>query len=151
MEALPGDLARVLADAVLVVHAAFVAWVVLGGFAVAHRPALAWLHLPAAAWGAAISFGGWTCPLTPLEHALRRAAGEAGDGGGFVERHLLAMLYPDGLTRGVQVALGLGVVAVNLLAYALVRRRRRAARDSIPARGAAVAPPGRERGRDAHR
>ena len=107
------------------------------------------------AWGAAISFGGWTCPLTPLEHALRRAAGEAGDGGGdgggFVERHLLAMLYPDGLTRGVQVALGLGVVAVNLLAYALVRRRRRAARDSIPARGAAVAPPGRERGRDAHR
>nr|HMS81331.1 DUF2784 family protein [Burkholderiaceae bacterium] len=59
MEALPGDLARVLADAVLVVHAAFVAWVVLGGFAVAHRPALAWLHLPAAARGAAISFGVW--------------------------------------------------------------------------------------------
>lgn len=127
MHALPGDLARVLADAVLVLHAAFVAWVVLGGFAVARRPALAWLHLPAAAWGAAVSFGGWTCPLTPLEHALRRAAGEAGHEGGFVERHLLAMLYPDGLTRGAQAALGVGVVAVNLLAYGLARRRRREA------------------------
>jgi hypothetical protein len=128
VDALPGGLARTLADAVLVAHAAFVAWVVLGGFAVLRRPALAWLHLPAAAWGAAISFGGWICPLTPLENALRRAAGEAGYAGGFVEHHLLALLYPDGLDRGVQVALGAGVVAVNALAYALVLRRHRPTR-----------------------
>ena len=126
MDALPGGLARAAADAVLVVHAGFVAWVVLGGFAVARRPALAWLHAPAAAWGAAISFGGWTCPLTPLEHALRRAAGEAGHPGGFLEQHLLALLYPDGLTRGAQAALGVGVIAVNALAYGLALRRRRA-------------------------
>ena len=125
MDALPGGVARAAADAVLVVHAGFVAWVVLGGFAVARRPALAWLHAPAAAWGAAISFGGWICPLTPLENALRRAAGEAGHAGGFVEHHLLALLYPDGLTRGAQVALGVGVVAVNALAYGLALRRRR--------------------------
>lgn len=127
MDALPGGVARVLADAVLLAHAAFVAWVVLGGLVVARRPALAWLHLPAAAWGAAISFGGWTCPLTPLENALRRAAGEAGYAGGFVEHHLLGLLYPDGLTRGAQVTLGVGVLAVNALAYGLALRRRRSA------------------------
>lgn len=58
MDALPGGFARAAADAVLLAHAAFVAWVVLGGFAVVRRPVLAWLHVPAAAWGAAISFGG---------------------------------------------------------------------------------------------
>lgn len=128
MDALAGGLSRVAADAVLAVHAGFVAWVVLGGFAVARRPALAWLHAPAAAWGAAISFAGWTCPLTPLENALRRAAGEAGHTGGFVEHHLLALLYPDGLTRGMQAVLGVGVVALNLFAYGLVLRRRRTRR-----------------------
>jgi hypothetical protein len=130
MDALPGGLARAAADAVLVLHAAFVAFVVAGGLAVARVPRLAWLHLPAAAWGAAISFGGWICPLTPLENALRRAAGEAGYAGGFVERYLLAALYPEGLTRGVQVALGVGVVAINVAAYAhaWARRRRRSER-----------------------
>ncbi len=146
MDALPGGLARTLADAVLVVHAAFVAWVVLGGLAVAWRPALAWLHLPAAAWGAAISFGGWVCPLTPLENALRRAAGEAGHEGGFVEHHLLSLLYPDGLTRGVQVALGAGVIAVNALAYAVVVRRVRGARARGGARAGAGARAGRRDG-----
>lgn len=135
MDALPGGLARAAADAALLVHAAFVAWVVLGGVAVVRRPALAWVHLPAAAWGAAISFGGWTCPLTPLENALRRAAGEAGYAGGFVEHHLLGLLYPGGLTRGVQVVLGLGVLAVNALAYAVVLRRRRHRAARPPATG----------------
>ena len=123
---------RLAADAVLLLHLGFIAFAVLGGLLALRWRLAPWLHLPAVAWAAWIEASGGLCPLTPLEHALRRAAGEAGegggDGGGFVERHLLAMLYPDGLTRGVQVALGLGVVAVNLLAYALVRRRRRAAR-----------------------
>ena len=130
MDGWPGPLLRVAADAVLVAHAAFVAFVVAGGWLVLRWPRLAWLHLPAAAWGAAISFGGWICPLTPLEVALRRAAGEAGWAGGFVEHYLLAALYPEGLTRGVQAALGAGVIAANVLPYALLlaRTRRRAAR-----------------------
>ena len=128
MDALPGGLARAAADAVLLLHAAFVAFVVAGGLAVVRRPRLAWLHLPAAAWGAGISFAGAVCPLTPLENALRLAAGEAGYQGGFVERYLLRALYPEGLTREVQVALGVGVVAVNLVAYAWVLRRRSTAR-----------------------
>lgn len=107
-----------LADAVLVLHALFVLFVVTGGFMAWRWRRLVWLHLPAAVWGAAIEFRGWVCPLTPLENALRRAGGEAGYPGGFIEHYLLPLIYPAGLTRHVQVFLGVLVVAANLVAYA---------------------------------
>lgn len=113
----------VLANVVVLLHLGFVLFVVLGGFLVLRWQWLAWLHLPAAAWGALIEFAGWVCPLTPLELWLRRAAGEAGYTGGFIEHYLLPLLYPAALTREVQIVLGLGVLAVNLIAYALVWRK----------------------------
>ena len=119
---------RLLADVVLMAHAAFVAFVVLGGLLALRWPRLAWLHLPAAAWGAGIEFAGGICPLTPLENHWRGLAGEQGYAGGFLEHYLLAVLYPEGLTRGVQLALGLLVLAVNAAVYALVWRRRRTSR-----------------------
>jgi hypothetical protein len=113
-----------LADAVVVLHLAFVAFVVAGGLLVLRWPRLAWAHVPAAAWGALIEFAGWICPLTPLENHLRRLAGQAGYEGGFVEQHLLAALYPQGLTRAHQTVVGLLVVAINLIAYhAIICRR----------------------------
>jgi hypothetical protein len=114
---------RLLADAVLLVHAAFVAFVVLGGFWVLSRPKLAWVHLPIVAWGAGIELLGGICPLTPLEDHYRRLAGEQGLQGGFIEHYLLAALYPEGLTRGVQVALGIFVLVVNAAIYAAAWRR----------------------------
>ena len=116
---------RGLADLVLVVHLAFVAFVVLGGFLVLRYPRLAWIHLPAAIWGVLIEFAGWICPLTPLENWFRARGGEAGYGGGFIEHYLLAALYPTGLTREVQIVLGTIVVALNLAVYALVIARLR--------------------------
>jgi hypothetical protein len=109
---------RIAADLLVVVHALFVAFVVLGGLLVWRWPRLAWTHLPAAAWGACIELAGWTCPLTPLENALRRAGGEAGYTGGFIDRYLVPLLYPAGLTRGESVVLGIGVVVLNLAIYA---------------------------------
>ena len=116
---------RVLADGVLVLHFAFVLFVILGGLLVLRWPRLAWLHLPAAVWGAAIEFGGWVCPLTPLEVALRRRGGQVGYSGSFIEQYVTPVLYPDGLTRPVQVALGLVVLLVNAWVYwRLVKRTR---------------------------
>jgi hypothetical protein len=115
----------VAADAVLVVHALFVAWVVLGGLAVLRWPWLAIAHLPAAAWGVWIEWSGRICPLTPLEVALREAAGQQGFRGGFIEHHLTAAIYPEGLTREIQLLLGAIVLAVNVAVYALLLRRRR--------------------------
>ncbi len=117
---------RALADLVVVVHVAFVAFVVLGGLLVLRRPRLAWLHLPAAAWGVMIEFAGWVCPLTPLENAFRMRGGDAGYSGGFIEHYLLPVLYPSGLTRGIQLVLGTIVLALNLAVYGLLLARRRA-------------------------
>jgi hypothetical protein len=117
---------QVLADIVACVHAAFVAFVVLGGVLAIRWRRLVWLHVPAAIWGALIEFADWVCPLTPLENALRGRAGDAGYGDGFIQHYLLRALYPAGLTRSVQVALGTLVIVVNILAYvALLRRGRR--------------------------
>ena len=84
----------------------------------------AFAHLPCVAWGAAIEFGGWICPLTPLEWRLRALAGEAVAAGGFIERYLWPLVYPDELTRELQYLLGAAVIAVNLVVYAVVLRRR---------------------------
>jgi len=118
---------RVLADVVVTVHFAFVLFVVAGALLVARWPRLAWVHLPAALWGAGIEFTGSICPLTPLENHFRRLAGEEGYPGGFVEHYLLPVLYPGGLTRGVQIVLGIVVVVLNLGIYGwlFARRRRR--------------------------
>lgn len=116
---------RFLADLVVALHFAFVLFVVLGGLFALRWPRAAWLHLPAAIWGAGIEFLAGVCPLTPLENRLRRLGGEAGYSGGFVEHYLLPVLYPAGLTREVQLALGTFVVALNVVIYAMVWRRRR--------------------------
>ena len=116
---------RLLADALVVLHCAFVLFVVLGGLLVLWRWRLAWLHLPAAAWGAGIELVGGICPLTPLENHLRRLGGQAGYPGGFVEHYLLPALYPDGLTPRIQIVLGLLVLAVNLGLYGWAWARRR--------------------------
>lgn len=126
---------RLLADAVLLLHGLFILFAVFGGLLVWRWPRLAWLHLPAAAWAGWVVSAGWICPLTPLENALRRSAGEAGYSGGFVEHYLLALIYPEGLTRPAQIALGLGVLLFNAALYArllVLRRRRKATRDGTP-------------------
>jgi hypothetical protein len=115
---------RLAADAVLAAHLAFVLFVVFGGLLALRRPRVAWLHLPAVAWAALIEFSGWICPLTPLEVALRHGAGEAGYGGDFVEHYLVALIYPAGLTRELQVSIGAGVLLINLVVYFVLWRRR---------------------------
>jgi len=119
---------RLAADAVLLVHLAFVLFVVLGGALVLRWPRIAWAHVPAVIWGALIEFGGWICPLTPMEVTLRQAAGEAGYSGGFIEHYLLPVLYPEGLTHGVQLIFGAAVIAINAVVYAaaaVLRRSRK--------------------------
>ena len=114
---------RLLADLTVALHGAFILFVVGGGFLAWRWRWVAWVHVPCACWGALVELGGWVCPLTPLENALRVRAGEAGYGGGFIEHYVVPALYPAGLTRVQQVLLGGAVLAVNVLAYGLLIRR----------------------------
>jgi hypothetical protein len=111
---------RILADAVLVVHMSFILFVVGGGFLVRRWRSVAWVHIPAVAWGALIEFMGWVCPLTPLEIWARSRAGGTGYSGGFIEHYLLPVVYPAALTHETQIVLGALVLIVNVLVYAWI-------------------------------
>ena len=106
-----------LADLVLVVHLAFVVFVLCGGLLILKWRWIAWLHLPAAVWGAVVEFTGWICPLTPLENWLREQDGEITYSSDFIAQYLLPVLYPGDLTRGLQLLLGTGVVVLNAVMY----------------------------------
>lgn len=118
---------RIGADLVLIVHFAFVLFVILGGLLVLRWPRLAWVHVPVAIYGAVIEFVGFICPLTPLENSLRQRGGEAGYSGGFVEHYITSTIYPSGLTRGIQLVLGIAVLVLNAVIYTIVMRRARRA------------------------
>ena len=106
-----------LADAVLVLHLAFILFVLCGALLVWRWPRVAWLHLPAVAWGVLLEWFGWLCPLTPLEVTLRRLAGKEGYTGGFIEHYLVPLIYPPGLTPAIQTAIGVGVLILNVALY----------------------------------
>lgn len=108
---------QTFADLVVMAHAAFIVFVLFGGLLALKWPWIMRLHLPAAAWGAIVEFSGWLCPLTPLEHWLRRQAGQGSTDGDFVVRYLSPVLYPVDLTRDIQVVLGLIVLVINGAVY----------------------------------
>ncbi|WP_296230615.1 DUF2784 domain-containing protein [uncultured Pseudomonas sp.] len=109
---------RMAADALVLVHLGFILFVLLGGLLLLRWPRLIWLHMPAVAWGIVVECLHLGCPLTPWENQLRRAAGQAGYDGGFIEHYLIPLIYPAGLTPQIQLWLGAIVVLVNLSIYA---------------------------------
>ena len=109
---------RLLGDAVVVLHLAFIAFAMGGGMLVIAWPRVAWLHLPAVIWAAYVEFTSTICPLTPLENALRLDAGRSGYEGGFIEHYVLPIVYPVGLTPYVQTILGVIVISAVVGALA---------------------------------
>lgn len=121
-------LPRLAADATLLLHLAFIAFAVGGGLLALRWRWLPLLQLPAAAWGAYVELAGRRCPLTELENHFRVLAGEYGYPHSFIEHYLLPLLYPGGLTGGLQLVLSGLVLAANLAAYGLLlyhRQKRR--------------------------
>jgi hypothetical protein len=115
---------RLLADAALILHLGFVVFVLFGGLLVLRWPRMAWIHVPAAVWGVLIEYGGWICPLTPLENSLRERSGLAPYSGDFVEHYLLPLLYPLHLARLDQILLGTFAFVANGVIYWFVIRTR---------------------------
>jgi hypothetical protein len=108
---------RLLADAIVIIHLAFVIFAVFGGLLVFKWKRVAWLHVPAFLWAALIEFAGWVCPLTPLENSFRELAGATPYDTDFVAHYLLPLLYPAALTRNLQIFLGVLVLSVNVGVY----------------------------------
>ena len=115
---------QIAADLVVLVHFAFIVFVLIGGF-LAHRWRwILWLHIPAAIWGTLAITMRWVCPLTPLENYLRQASGGETYTGGFIGRYLVSLVYPTGFDREVFVVIGIAVVVINIIAYTTLAYRR---------------------------
>jgi hypothetical protein len=114
---------RAGADLVMVAHLLFIGFVVGGVLLTWRWPRIVCAHLPAVVYGTLVEFAGFTCPLTLLENALRQRAGQAGYRGGFIAHYLVKVVYPPGLTRGMQIGLGVLVLLVAIIGYwGLLRR-----------------------------
>jgi len=118
----------IAADAILVVHFLFILFVAAGGLLALRWRRLVYLHVPAVCWGVYVSLSGRFCPLTVVEQSLRSAAGQRGYAGGFIDHYLVAVIYPEGLTRPMQIGIGLVVISINAWVYGYMVYRRRAAR-----------------------
>ncbi|HOJ52382.1 MAG TPA: DUF2784 domain-containing protein [Syntrophales bacterium] len=122
----------ILSNFLVIVHMLFIIFVVWGGIIVVRHPRVAFLHLPACAWGAWIEYSGGVCPLTPWENRFRLLAGDRGYEGDFIEHYLLPIIYPERLTGEIQFLLGSFVVVINAFFYGLaVYRRRKKARSIV--------------------
>lgn len=121
-------LSRILADSVLFLHFAFVIFVIFGGFLVAHKPWIAWLHIPMVLWSSIVNLLGWVCPLTPLENLYRSKAGREGYQGGFIEHYIAPIIYPEGLSYEMGVTVGGFVFIWNILIYTYLIQRHRGKR-----------------------
>ncbi|MGI8809408.1 MAG: DUF2784 domain-containing protein [Acidimicrobiales bacterium] len=123
-----------LADLVVVVHLGFIVFVAVGSLLAWRYPWLVWVHAPSVAWAVTTITIGVPCPLTQLEKDLRRSAGEVGYGGGFVDRYVEGVVYPESLTlllRGM-------VLAAIVLGYVGLGHRRRTERARVECDGIGV-------------
>ena len=109
-----------VADLIVLIHFGFILFVIFGGFLVLKWKKFIWLHVPAAVWGTLIEFFGWLCPLTTLENELRRNKDGGAFSTGFIEHYIIPLIYPEGLTRDIQIVLGFVVIVLNLFIYTLI-------------------------------
>ncbi len=115
---------KLAADLLVLIHFGFIIFVVLGGLLVFRWPKVAWVHVPAAAWGAWIEFSHGTCPLTPLEQSLRVKAGTPTYDGSFIDQYIIPLVYPPGFDPETATLLGLAVLSINIVIYSAVGYRR---------------------------
>jgi len=120
---------RIAADGVVVIHLAFILFVVLGGLTLFRWPWMIWIHVPAAVWGGLVELIGAPCPLTPLENHLRQVGNAEAYSGGFIDHYIMPIIYPPGLTRETQVVLGVLILVINLVVYFKFLTRKAKARE----------------------
>jgi hypothetical protein len=111
---------RLMADLIVVLHFAFIAFAIGGGIVVLRWRRVMVLHLPCVGWAVLVELMHWHCPLTRWENYFIARYGAEGYEGGFLDHYLIPVIYPDGLTPAIQVGIGLFVLAVNVAVYAFI-------------------------------
>jgi hypothetical protein len=118
----------VLADAVLVVHLAYLVYLPVGPFIAWRWPRTIWLHAACLVVAIVSITTGFDCPLTSWEQSLRRRGGQRAYTDGFVDHYLAGKVFPRGDAWAVQLVFGVCIVVGYAGFYARRPREISAAR-----------------------
>lgn len=118
----------VIADTAMVLHFAYLGFLIVGGFLAWRWPKVFWAHLLCGAWAFGTILIGFPCPLTDLEDWARvRGGREPLVATGFIDHYIVDVLFPAEQKDLVEI-LVLILIAISwiVLAALWIRRRRRA-------------------------
>jgi hypothetical protein len=141
LEEAPLVIYRLLADLVVIVHLLFIAFVAVGSLLAVRWPRLVFVHVPVVLWAVAIVMIGFTCPLTPLEKALRERPGATSSyDGGFVDHYLDGVVYPGRFTALARLLVAVLIVVSYTVLAAQRRHRHTPASEVRPASARTAGP-----------
>jgi hypothetical protein len=114
---------RVLARLMILIHTAYVAFVVFGSVVVLRWPKLMWVHIAAVVWGFATLAFDLGCPLTPWEKGFWKRGGVEPYPEGFLQHHILRGWSSDKHSHRNHAILGTAALVFNAIVYGIVLSR----------------------------
>ena len=108
------------ANLTLIVHFAFILFVVFGALLFFVATKIIFIHFPALIWGSYIELNNSICPLTYLENWFLHKANLTTYSEGFIQNYLVPIVYPVSLTKDLQIYLGIALIVINIVFYAFI-------------------------------
>ena len=108
------------ANLTLIVHFAFILFVVFGALLFFVSTKIVFIHIPAFIWGSYIELTNSICPLTYLENWFLHKANLTTYSEGFIQNYLVPIVYPVSLTKDLQIYLGIALMVINIVFYAFI-------------------------------
>ena len=108
------------ADLTLIVHFAFIIFVVFGGMLFFISTKIIYVHVPSLIWGIYIELTHSVCPLTYLENWFLQKANLTTYTEGFIQNYLVPIVYPKNLTDNLQIYLAIVLIVANMIMYGFI-------------------------------
>ena len=108
------------ANLTLIVHFAFILFVVLGALLFFVSTKIVFIHIPAFIWGSYIELTHSICPLTYLENWFLHKANLTTYSEDFIQNYLVSIVYPTNLSTDLQIYLGIAIIVVNMIIYGFI-------------------------------
>ena len=108
------------ANLTLIVHFAFILFVVLGALLFFVSTKIVFTHIPAFIWGSYIELTHSICPLTYLENWFLHKSNLTTYSEGFIQNYLVSIVYPTNLSKDLQIYLGITIIVVNMIIYGFI-------------------------------
>ena len=108
------------ADLTLIVHFAFIIFVVFGALLFFVSTKIIYVHVPALIWGIYIELTHSVCPLTYLENWFLQKTNLTTYSEGFIQNYLVPIVYPKNLTDNLQIYFAIVLIVANMIMYGLI-------------------------------